>query len=138
MKKINSFSGNFSFLSNFYPSPVTYEGIEYPTVEHAFQAAKSLHPDIRKSIKELKKPGQAKKYGQKITLRPDWEQVKVQVMEDIVRLKFQDPELKGLLASTKDIELIEGNTWGDTFWGRCRGVGSNHLGYILMKVRDSL
>ncbi len=136
--KINKFTNEFAFLSNFFPSPVVFEGVEYPSTEHAYQAAKSTNPDIRLSIKNLKTPGQAKRRGQKVELRVDWEQVKIQVMEQLVTLKFQDPELKSMLLATQGCDLEEGNTWGDTFWGTCRGVGSNHLGKILMRVRDGL
>jgi predicted NAD-dependent protein-ADP-ribosyltransferase YbiA (DUF1768 family) len=76
--------------------------------------------------------------GQKVTLRKDWEGVKIQVMRDVLRLKFANPGLRDRLLETGDRELIEGNTWGDTFWGVCRGSGKNWLGQLLMELRGEL
>ena len=87
------------------------------------------------------RPGKCKGMGRRVKLRPDWEQVKVGLMEEIVRAKFtQNEELKRLLLATGDKRLAEGNTWGDTFWGvdLRTGQGENHLGRILMKVRGEL
>ena len=84
-------------------------------------------------------PGQAKKYGKTVELRKDWEDVKLSIMEEIIREKFiYDPDLVKMLLDTGDKELIEGNNWNDTFWGMCRGKGENHLGKILMKLREEL
>lgn len=136
---ITSFRGNYRFLSNFWFAPVMYEGIEYPTSEHAFQAAKSLNPRERTAICRLSEPKNAKHIGRTVQLRPDWEAIKIRVMEDIVRAKFtQNEDLKAMLLNTGEEGLIEGNWWGDTFWGECKGVGENHLGRILMKIRREL
>ena len=134
-KVIDSFSGQHDFLSNFYPSQVEFEGVSYRTVEHAYQAAKTLHPQLRRLIAAFWSPGQAKHAGRKLELRSDWEEVKVEIMEGLVRVKFADPRLAVMLRETGDVELIEGNTWGDTFWGMCKGKGRNELGKILMKAR---
>jgi len=133
---IDSFRGKFRFLSNFYPSEVEYEGVKFPTVEHAFQAAKSLDAKTRRKFVSLETPGDAKRYGNDITLRNDWEAVKVPIMEQLLRQKFKDGDLKKRLAATGTQELIEGNTWNDRFWGVCDGVGQNNLGKLLMKIRD--
>jgi predicted NAD-dependent protein-ADP-ribosyltransferase YbiA (DUF1768 family) len=89
---ITAFTGKNRFLSNFSPSIVRFNDIiddrEYPTVEHGYQAAKSLSPEIRKEIANLDKPGDAKRKGNKIKLRGDWEKIKLQVMEELVRQKF--------------------------------------------------
>lgn len=132
---ITSFSGKYEFLSNFYCSPVTYEGITYPTVEHAFQAAKTFDVTERRRISEMKTPGMAKRAGRRVLLRKDWEAVKFDIMKTLVTQKFEDEKLKQLLLDTGDEELIEGNTWHDTCWGVCNGVGQNNLGKILMSVR---
>ena len=130
-------SPGHEFLSNFYMTPVLWEGILYPSSEHAYQASKSLDPNIRKDISLLSTPGKAKRAGKMLIQRPDWnDQLKLLTMEAILRIKFQDPKLRALLDSTKGQELIEGNTWGDTFWGVCNGKGKNHLGVILMNIRD--
>ena len=136
--KIDSFSGKYRFLSNFFPCEITYEGITYPSVEHAFQAAKSLDLKERKSISELKTPGQAKKYGKQVNLRQEWEKIKFDVMETLVRQKFSTTELKEKLLKTGKADLEEGNTWGDTTWGVYNGIGDNHLGKILMKIRGTI
>ena len=115
--QINTFDGPFAFLSNFYKASVTFEGMTYPTNEHAFQAAKSLNKNIRSEfITQDLTPGQAKRKGRRISLRPDWESVKIQIMTDIVRNKFQThPDLAAKLLATGDATLIEGTTWHDTF-----------------------
>lgn len=137
---IDRFDGTaFGFLSNFYPATVVYEGMEYPTSEHAYQAAKTLDIYQRQNVAMLETPAQAKRYGKAVSMRPDWDDIKVQVMCEIVADKFtRNPKLAEMLIATENVELIEGNTWGDTFWGVCDGVGENWLGKILMGVRDSL
>ncbi len=137
---ITSFSGEYRFLSNFWMVPVTYEGITYPSSEHAYQAAKSLNPAIREVFFMLDSPAEAKRMGQQIIMRPDWEDVRINVMRDIVTAKFeQNEDLMDLLMATKGRDLIEGNTWGDRFWGQCPlGTGRNELGKILMGIRDDI
>jgi ribA/ribD-fused uncharacterized protein len=136
--KIDSFRGNYRFLSNFFPALCNYEGIVYPTVEHGYQAAKSLNQDVRKTIAGALTSQEAKALGRNVVLRPDWESVKIQVMRDLIALKFSNREIANLLRLTGDAELIEGNWWGDTFWGVCNGVGENWLGRLLMEQRDLL
>lgn len=138
LTKIDSFENEFAFLSNFYPCHINYEGIDYPSVEHAFQAAKTLDIEHRIAISEAPTPGKAKRMGRALNLRADWEQIKNSVMEELVRRKFQDRSLAIQLWSTGEKELIEGNWWNDTYWGVCNGIGSNHLGKILMKIRAEL
>lgn len=132
---IDSFSDTYAFLSNFFSSSIVYEGIEYPTVEHAFQAAKTLSVELRLLISKLPAPGQAKRVGRSLLLRSDWNTIRVSVMSELVALKFQAPELRCKLLVTGDEELVEGNYWQDTFWGVCNGKGENHLGKILMETR---
>ncbi len=138
MNRILGFFGNYRFLSNFWPANVEYAGVIYKTVEHAFQAAKTLDPVERGIIGAKETPGAAKKAGKFITLRSDWEEVKLNIMFDLVTAKFAEEPLRSELLSTGNAELVEDNNWGDTFWGSCDGVGQNHLGRILMKVRDNL
>lgn len=135
---IKSFSGSYRFLSNFWICQVMFDGDMYPSSEAAYQAAKTFNIDIRKKIAAMK-PGETKKFARTILIRPDWEDVKVSIMTTIVRDKFtRNSNLRELLLMTGDQELIEGNTWNDTFWGVCRGTGENNLGKILMKVREEL
>lgn len=140
MNVINNFHGEHNYLSNFCPARITWEGLTYLSAEAAFQAAKVLTDEERLPFTVLP-PNKAKRMGRQVKLRTDWEQVKTQVMEEIVRAKFtQNPDLAALLLSTGDAELIEGNTWGDVCWGvdTRTGKGENRLGRILMKVRAEL
>ena len=132
--KINSFSGENRFLSNFWPAKVILNGVEFVSVEHAYVASKTLDENLRKQISGMT-PGQAKRFGRTFDLREDWNEVKLSVMENLLRQKFSHKELSDMLIATGQCELIEGNTWGDTFWGVCNGVGQNHLGKLLMKIR---
>ncbi len=139
MAQITSFSGDCAFLSNFYLAPTPYEGIVYPTSEHAFQAAKTLDVAERRRLADLSTPAQAKRAGRRVVLRADWEKVKIAIMTTIVRAKFQhNPELAQKLLATVNAELIEGNRHRDRFWGVCGGKGQNWLGRILMEVRAEL
>ena len=141
---INSFDGEFAFLSNFYDSPISDGRMIMPTVEHYFQAAKadSMYDYI--AIATAKTPGQAKRAGRKAVLRHDWEDVKMNVMREALRKKFSDPELKAKLLATGDQHLEEGNHWCDNFWGVCHclkcqdKVGQNNLGKLLMELRSEL
>lgn len=136
MNLVDVFKGEYRFLSNFWLCKISYEGISYPSVEHAYVAAKTLDERERVKISKLKYPSDAKKAGYKLKLRSDWETVKVGIMEDLLIEKFSHPSLKKMLLSTGDAILEEGNTHNDTFWGICNGVGENMLGMLLMKVRD--
>ena len=137
---INSFRGKYEFLSNFYPAQVEYQRVIYPSVEHAYQAAKTKNQARRIQIRDTLLAADAKKLGNKkdIPIRADWEEIKVKIMLKLVRRKFQHPAFKKKLLATGDAELIEGNWWKDYFWGVCNGVGENKLGKILMKVRADL
>lgn len=133
---INRFEGKYFFLSNFYSAPVAYEGLTYLNNEAAFQSAKILSG--REQFAKLD-PSAAKKLGRHVALRSDWEDVKCNVMYEIVLAKFtQNPKLKDKLLETGDQHLEEGNTWGDKVWGTVNGVGENNLGKILMKVREEI
>lgn len=124
-------AGDFSFLSNFYQHGNW-------TVEHHYQAAKTDDPEWAAKILNAPTPGQAKRFGRKAPMRPTWEEEKVVVMLTLLRVKFLWPDLAQKLIATGDAMLVEGNTWGDTFWGVCRGQGQNHLGRLLMQVREEL
>jgi len=142
---ITKFSGQFSFLSNFYESVLEYEGIKYPTVEHAFQAAKTRDSETRHQIAKMQSPSEAKAAGNRNGILKDfdpveWELRKDGVMEELLHIKFQNPDLKNLLAQTGNAKLIEGNTWGDTYWGVdvVTGEGANKLGVILEGIRSEI
>jgi ribA/ribD-fused uncharacterized protein len=126
---IRSFTGTYRFLSNF---------DERGAVEWRFQASKTLDEAERAWVLAAVSAGEAKRRGRKVTLREDWEQVKDDIMLALLREKFADEILGDLILSTGTVELIEGNQWGDTYWGVCRGHGRNRLGELLMQVRDEL
>jgi ribA/ribD-fused uncharacterized protein len=146
---INSFTGIYNFLSNFYPCEIIHQGIKYPSVEHYYVALKIKTDqqiegrnitliDCREMIAKITDPGKVKKLGKFLKLRKDWKDVKLDVMLWGIREKFKNEDLKQLLLSTGDRELIEGNFWGDQFWGVYNGMGENNLGKLLMQVRSEL
>lgn len=137
-KTISEFKNEYYFLSNFYKCLVSYNDITYCNAEAAFQAQKTFDIDIRKQFSTMS-PREAKKQGRKISLRKDWEDVKVDIMRDIVLAKFeQNPELLDKLLETDGMYLIEGNNWGDKIWGMVDNKGMNLLGNILMETREIL
>lgn len=129
------FRNKFYFLSNMFNCTVMYNDCTYLCAESAFQAQKCINEEEKKLF--IKANGfTAKKWGKKVALRKDWNTVRVSVMEDIVRAKFeQHPDLARQLVKIKGL-IQEDNSWGDTFWGIYRGQGENNLGKILMKIRD--
>lgn len=135
---ITSFSGEYRFLSNFYPSKIEVDEITYPTVEHAFQAHKTYSIAERKRIAMLMTPGKAKRAGRQLNIRADWGLARVPVMKMLLHKKFSQSPLKEQLISTGDRMLIEGNSWHDTFWGVCDGVGLNWLGILLIEIRSEI
>jgi len=145
MGKEHRFSGEFKNpLSNFYKAECVYEGLVYRNSEAAFQAAKVLDNETRKKFQNLN-PSEAKRLGRNVTLRKDWEEVKYQVMLDVLHSKFQDTTLRNLLLETGDDILIEDtmgwhdNIWGDCLCPKCKNItGKNLLGKALMEVRASL
>ena len=143
MKIIDKFENKYAFLSNYYYSPITEEGITYPTVEHYFQAHKTKNADEMRKIAAAFTPGAAKSLGRQVRLRGDWEEVKDEIMEQGLKLKFRNRKLAEALLATGDAELIEGNTWCDNIWGNCtcpkcaKTPGENRLGKLLMEIRSN-
>lgn len=154
---IDQFRGRYEFLSNFYPTPIHYDGITYPSAEHAYQAAKCLDGapitgaalglrtlattglELKFAIAAEPSSGKAKRMGKLLPLRPDWDQVKTDIMLQIVTAKFKDEHLAAMLLATRPCILIEGNDWGDTYWGVDVAKGGlNMLGKVLMHVRGNL
>lgn len=137
MEAITEFTYEYGFLSNFHPSEVSYGGLVYPSVEHAYQAAKTLDLEEQRKIREAHSPGEAKRRGRAAALRPDWDDIKDEVMMALVWAKFQEEPLRSRLLATGEAILIEGNNWGDRYWG-VDGHGLNKLGLTLMAVRAGL
>jgi ribA/ribD-fused uncharacterized protein len=143
---IGPFVGEYDYLSNFFPVAVVYKGKVYPTVEHAYVAAKTFDPDEQRKIR-LYPPhlaGHVKKIGRGFKLRKDWEQVKDEIMMDLLYQKFKLPGLKKLLEDTGDLKIVEVNYWHDNYWGnctckKCKNIfGQNKLGKMLMQIRDNI
>lgn len=139
---ILEFQGEYRFLSNFWPCQVRLDGDWYPSVEHAYVAAKTRDPVLRQQIRATKTAGSVKRLGRMIDLRTDWDACKFEVMEDLVWQKFRlNDVLADSLLSTGQALLEEGNQWGDRVWGVSpagSGTGQNRLGKILMEVRSRL
>jgi ribA/ribD-fused uncharacterized protein len=138
-KRISRFEGEYRFLSNFFEAELKWSGRRYPTAEHAYQAAKATNEKDMNFVIRQKTPGAAKRAGQHVTLRKDWEEVKYKIMKEIVKAKFeQNDDLKQLLLRTQDAYIEEGNDWNDKIWGTVNGRGQNLMGKILMEVRTEL
>ena len=135
--RIDSFRGEYFFLSNFFPCRISYGGMIYASSEHAFQAQKTKDLDLRREFTVAFKltAGIAKRRGRSVPLRGDWENIKLTAMSGIIHSKFSNPDLRQRLVATFPALLIEGNDWGDHFFGVCDGYGENHLGRILMRER---
>lgn len=138
---IREFTGPYRFLNNFYPAQLSYLGWNCPTSEHAFQLAKTNSNVMQRMIAHASSPSSAKRMGRQVELRPDWEKVKLRVMKEVVILKFvSNVSMLRQLMMSYPHELQEGNNWNDTYWGidlRSR-QGENHLGRILMEVREMI
>lgn len=140
---IKEFQGKYRFLSNFWICRIVYYKEKYNSVEHAYQVAKFNDKKIREEIKNASTPGEAKRIAGRYSsmIREDWDEVKLKIMEDLIIFKFVSHlDLHDKLMETGKKYLQEGNYWEDRFWGvdLKTGKGENHLGKILMKVRDGL
>ena len=142
---IDKFSGNNYFLSNFYPSIISYRNYTFKTVDHAYQAMKFSSSEIWSIFAhDVETPVAAKKISKNLTGKVDnWDDIKDDIMYKLLRLKFSpfnrlNNNLWQKLMATEDAVLIEGNDWGDVYWGVCDGGGDNRLGILLMDIRASL
>lgn len=139
---IAGFQGEYRWLSNFWPAIIRVEDITFPTVEHAYVAAKSLEPFAQPDLAWYLRLRSAavKKIGRGLTCKPDWDDIKLDVMLDLTRKKYGEanPDLGKRLLGTGDEYIEETNHWGDTFWGVCDGVGHNWLGLIIQDVRKEI
>lgn len=145
---IATFTGDYFWLSNFYRSAVEIEmfghRVLFDSSEGAYQAGKLLCSDMSQEDKvytmmrlATNEPGLTKKIARKIKIdTAEWDGMKDSWMRKVVFAKFlQNPDLCASLLGTGTSMLVEGNTWGDTYWGRVNGKGLNRLGVILMEVR---
>ncbi len=136
---IKSFRGQYRWLSNFYYEWFLWDSMEYPTAEHAYQSAKATNTADADYVTLAGTPGEAKRRGRRIKMDPTFEGRRIEVMRSIIAAKFPNGgELSEKLIDTEDEELVEGNAWGDHFWGVSGGLGANHLGVLLMERREEL
>lgn len=141
---ITSFEGKYSFLSNFYACQTEYHNVKYPTSEHAYQAAKTNNPIQREAIKNADTPDDAKRLGRRVEIKSNWDEIKDEVMYEIVLNKFKNKRMQAKLLATENEQLVEGNYWHDNHFGSCyckkclQLPKENVLGKILMRVRDEL
>ena len=145
--KIDSFNEDYAFLSNFYPitiKGISNDNLSYATVEHYYQAMKTIDKYARRLVATASTPMKAKNIGRKLRLRKDWDNIKYDVMKKAIHAKFSDPTLRDKLLATGDAYLEEGNYWHDNIWGNCSCdackniIGQNWLGKILMEERAQL
>ncbi len=131
----------YGCFSNFSRHGVEMDGLWWPTTEHYFQAQKFPGTEHVEAIRQAKSPKIAAGMGRsrQRPLRPDWEEVKVDIMRQAVLKKFEThPEIRAILLATGSEEIVE-NAPGDYFWGCGKnGSGQNMLGKILMEVREIL
>lgn len=139
MQAINGFFDEYRWLSNFHRIPIFWEGLTYPSTENAYQASKFTHPTFHLMFMDCSS-GKAKRISRKYKehIRSDWNDVRLNLMLKLNRIKFTNPELRQKLLDTGDDYLEETNTWNDTFWGVCDGKGQNQLGKILMQIRKEI
>lgn len=149
---IKQFTKEYSFLSNFYSCKIIYKDTEFSSTEQAYQWAKCDNDKDKNKILKALKPGVAKTLGKHVTLIDNWEDKKINIMLELLRIKFSQESLRTMLLATKDALLIEGNYWHDNFWGvcfckRCFGglfaatvnaAHNNNLGRLLMQIREEL
>ena len=134
--RITQFNGEYRFLSNFYICNIIYKDELYSTVEHAYQAQKTLNLEKREQIRTAPTAGAAKRLGRSVKLRSDWNKIKLPLMLELLMEKFKvDTVLGDKLVETGGVQLIEGNNWNDDYWGKCTSKGQNMLGVMLMLVR---
>lgn len=155
---IDRFKDDYRWLSNFWIVPITAFGLGIDSVEHGYQAAKAKDLSDRAEILTAATPGKAKRLGQQIEVRDDWDAIKIPVMRTLLRRKYANLEMKQKLLGTGTELLIEGNDWGDTFWGCIREkltlaldepverrvspargwLGLNNLGKLTMDIRREI
>ena len=132
------FRNEYWFLSNMYPCEIRVNGLVFTCAEACFQSFKTTDINERKKFQGID-GFKAKKLGRSVSLRSDWNDIRIEVMSRVIHAKFhQNPDLTKKLQDTGDLLIIEDNTWKDTFWGVCNGKGHNLLGQILMNERDRI
>lgn len=135
---IDKFKGEYDFLSNRFHWKFEWQGLVYGSAEAAFQASKCTDESERKVFASCSSDKAALK-GKDIVPPPDWEEARIEIMESIIRAKFeQNPILMRRLKDTGNCLLINGNNKQETYWGvdLYSWQGENYLGKIIMNIRD--
>lgn len=130
-------------LSNFFSAvfPLTLQcgTFTFSSAEAAYQCLKQ--PRLTKAkvaLFQVMTPSTAKQYGQTIPLRADWEHVKIAAMQYVLEAKFTNQSMRTALLNTNDEPLIHLSPW-DRYWGVDNmGNGENHLGRLLMDLRERI
>lgn len=135
----------YGAFSNLFKRAVTFEGIEYPTSEHAYQAGKALKPEVKEWILAAPTPALAAMAAHGLytwDVVPNWASIKYDRMRGVLRAKFeQHADLAELLLSTGTARLVESATVDNSVnrtWGEVNGKGKNMLGIMLMELREEL
>ena len=141
MCEIRKFRGEYGWLSNFHDVEILYKGYTYPSVEHAFVSGKNDTEEWKEFCSDIANDGAAvKRAGRYVDLVSDWNTKRIQVMRECLIIKFQQEPYRTKLINTGDCSIIEGNTWGDSYWGfdEKKKKGKNYLGRLIMEIRDNL
>lgn len=139
---ICQFRGEYYFLSNLYPCHLQYDDMDFLSLEHAYLYLKYNNNDFRYKCLSDIPANILKKSTTGLTLTKDWNSIKIHTMYELLKIKFNNEPYKSLLLDTSNQNIVEGNNWNDTFWGvdinTTPNYGENHLGRLIMKVRDEL
>lgn len=142
---INKFRGNYRWLSNMFETPVILHGVKYISVEHAYQSAKSIDEEWKKTCaSDQYSSGEIKKLSKSVKIRHDWSEIKNKIMWYLLKQKFSKDPIKSWLLETGNEEIVEGNSWHCNYWGNCTCdkcsdiKGRNLLGKMIMRIRDDL
>ena len=136
---IYGFKDEYRWLSNFYKlqEPIDLYGCVFYYTENLYQAFKCNKADDFILMASLT-PGEAKRFGKRVELNPDFEANKLSIMKQILDIKFRQEYFKRRLLDTGNCLIFEENSWKDFFWGCHNGIGENHLGKIIMEIREEL
>ena len=139
MNDITEFRGEFSWLSNFFPIKIEHDGIIYPSVENAYQAGKLINRKDREMFINIT-PGQAKKLWRNYPTYNLTEEFRLNLMYQLLSIKFNQEPFKSLLIATGDCNIQEGTKWFEPFWGKqlSTGEGKNMLGHLIMQIRKQI
>ena len=138
---IKSFRDEYFFLSNMYECTIEWQGLVYPSVENAYQASKCAVESEKIHFTQVN-PHESKKMGKSVIMIQNFDDIKYELMRDLLDIKFKNPDLLARLLSTAPESIIEGNWWHDNYWGVCQcsrckdKIHQNKLGELLQRKRN--